>query len=132
MEVQTTLAQMDQDVTMQAQDMTAQANRQDVQWENPPVRSMVDQLQDFTMINPLIFIGSKTSEDPRSLWMRYIISLWPWGPQILRRLSLLPISSRMLHSLGARCGRILELWVDFWSLGSCLRQPSWRDSSPGR
>ncbi|XP_027772374.1 uncharacterized protein LOC107017541 [Solanum pennellii] len=50
---------------MQAQAMTAQVNRQDVQRENPPVRSMADRLRDFTRMNPPIFTGAKTSEDPQ-------------------------------------------------------------------
>ena len=45
--------------------MTAQVNRQNVQMENPPVRSMADRLRDFTRMNPPIFTGAKTSEDPQ-------------------------------------------------------------------
>ena len=56
---------MAQAITMQAQAMTAQVKRQDVQRENPPVRSMADRLRDFTRMNPPIFTGSKTSEDPQ-------------------------------------------------------------------
>ncbi|XP_015075291.1 uncharacterized protein LOC107019258 [Solanum pennellii] len=56
---------MAQAITMQAQAMTAQVNRQDVQRENPPVRSMADRLRDFTRMNPPIFAGVKTSEDPQ-------------------------------------------------------------------
>ena len=50
---------------MQDQSMTSQVNRQDVQRKNPPVRSMADRLHDFTRMNPLIFTGAKTSEDPQ-------------------------------------------------------------------
>ncbi|XP_015054953.1 uncharacterized protein LOC107001401 [Solanum pennellii] len=56
---------MAQVITMQAQAMTAQVNRQNVERENPPVRSMADRLRDFTRMNPPIFIGSKISEDPQ-------------------------------------------------------------------
>ncbi|XP_015054768.1 uncharacterized protein LOC107001114 [Solanum pennellii] len=52
---------------MQAQDMTAQVNRQDVQSENPPVHSMADRLRDFTRMNPPIFTGTKTSDDPQQI-----------------------------------------------------------------
>ena len=45
--------------------MTAQVNRQNVQRENPPVRSMADRLRDFRRMSPPIFTGSKTSEDPQ-------------------------------------------------------------------
>ena len=36
--------------------------------------------------------------------------------------------SRILHRLGARCGKIAEFRAEFRSLGSCLRNPFWRDS----
>ena len=49
---------------MQAQDMTTQVNQQDVQRENPQVRSMADRMQDFTGMNPPILTGTKTSENP--------------------------------------------------------------------
>lgn len=64
-EVRASLAQMAQAITMQAQAMTAQVNRQDVLRENPLVRSMADRLRDFTRMNPPIFTGAKTSEDPQ-------------------------------------------------------------------
>ena len=64
-EVRASLDQMAQDITMQAQAMTTQLNRQDVQRENLPVRSMADRLRDFMRMNPLILIGAKTSEDPQ-------------------------------------------------------------------
>ena len=57
-EMQTALVQMAQAITIKAQ-----ANRQDVQRENQPVRSMADRLRDFTRMKPLILRGSKTSED---------------------------------------------------------------------
>ncbi|XP_069151096.1 uncharacterized protein [Solanum lycopersicum] len=64
-EVRASLAQMAQAITMQAQAMTAQVNRQDVLRENPPVHSIADRLRDFTRMNPPIFTGAKTSEDPQ-------------------------------------------------------------------
>ena len=64
-EMRSSLADMAQTITMQDQAMTAQVNQQDVQRENPPVRSMADTLQDFTRMNPPIFIEAKTSEDPQ-------------------------------------------------------------------
>ncbi|TMX03105.1 hypothetical protein EJD97_018207, partial [Solanum chilense] len=60
-------------------------------------------------VNP----GLRLQRTPRSLWMRCIRFWCLWGPQILRRLRWLPISSRMLHRLGARCGRIAELSAEF-------------------
>ena len=77
---------------MKDQSMTAKVNLQNVERENPPVRSMADRLRDFTRMNPHIFTGSKTSEDPRSFRMRCIRFWWLWGPPILRKQSLLLIS----------------------------------------
>ena len=57
-EVRASLAQMAHAITMQSLAMTAQVNRQNVQRENPPVRSMADRLRDFTRMNPPIFIGA--------------------------------------------------------------------------
>ena len=50
---------------MQAQAMTAQVNWNDIQKKNPPVRSMTDRQRDFTRMNPPIFTGAKTSENPQ-------------------------------------------------------------------
>ena len=64
-EARASLDQMAQANTMKEQAMTAQVNRHDVEMENPPVRSMADRLQDFTRMNPPIFIGANTLEDPQ-------------------------------------------------------------------
>ncbi|XP_015077987.1 uncharacterized protein LOC107021790 [Solanum pennellii] len=64
-EVRAYLAKMEQAITMKAQTMTNQVNRQNVQRENPLIHSMADMLKDFTRMNPPIFKGSKTSEDPQ-------------------------------------------------------------------
>ena len=62
-EVQASLAQMSQAITMRAQPMTDQINRQNVQMENPLVCSMAERLRDFTRMNPPIFPRSMTLED---------------------------------------------------------------------
>ena len=64
-EVRASLAQMAPAITIQAQAMTAQVNRENVQRENPPVRSMPERLRDFTRMNPQIFTAAKTLEDPQ-------------------------------------------------------------------
>ena len=87
--------------------MTAQVNRQDVQRKNPPVRSMADRLHDFTRMNPLIFTGAKTSEDPQEFIDEVHKILVAMGRLILKRLSWFPTNSRMLHKLGERCGKIV-------------------------
>ena len=64
-EVRTTVAQMAQAITLQAQDMTAQAEQRGVPKENPPYRTMASRLRDFMRINPLVYTKSKTPEDPQ-------------------------------------------------------------------
>ena len=66
-EVRESLSQIAQAITMQAQDITVQVNRQNVQRENQRVRSMANRKREFTMMNPPIFTGSKTSEDHQGL-----------------------------------------------------------------
>ena len=53
-----------QSISMQVQAMTYQVNRQNIQRENSPIRSTTDRMRSFTTMNPYIFTGSKTSEDP--------------------------------------------------------------------
>ncbi|XP_069145932.1 uncharacterized protein [Solanum lycopersicum] len=59
------LLQMDQDITPQAQDITAQANREVVPRENQQAGTMARRLRDFTRMNPSIYFGSKVDEDPQ-------------------------------------------------------------------
>ena len=63
-DVWASLDQMEQAITKQAQSITDQINRQNVIRYNPAVHSMADSLRDFMRMNPRIFIGSKTSQDP--------------------------------------------------------------------
>ena len=63
-EVRTSPAYMAYTITMMAKAMTRQVNRKNVQRENPPFCSTTDRLTDFTRMNPHIFTGSKTLEDP--------------------------------------------------------------------
>ena len=66
-EVRASLAKMTHAITMQAQDIIIQVNRKNVQRENPPVRNMADKQREFTRMNPPIFTGSKTTEDPQGV-----------------------------------------------------------------
>ena len=50
---------------MKSQAMTDHVNRQNVQRENPLVRSKADRQRDFMRMNSPIFTGSMTSEDPK-------------------------------------------------------------------
>ena len=45
--------------------MIAQVNWKNVERENPLVRRMASTKRDFTRMNPPIFTGAKTSEDPQ-------------------------------------------------------------------
>ena len=56
---------MDQDITPQAQDITAQANREVVPRENQHASTMASRLRDFMRMNPLIFHESEVDEDPQ-------------------------------------------------------------------
>ncbi|XP_015057492.1 uncharacterized protein LOC107003698 [Solanum pennellii] len=64
-EVRTALAQMAQAITVQAQAKMAQTNRHEVQREKPLAHNIANRLRDFTRMNPPIFTGSKTAEDPQ-------------------------------------------------------------------
>ena len=57
-EVRTTLVQMDQSITLQAQVMTTQAEQQGVPMKNPPASTMGSRLRDFMRRNPPIYTGS--------------------------------------------------------------------------
>ncbi|TMW90192.1 hypothetical protein EJD97_016095 [Solanum chilense] len=57
-EVRTTLVEMAQAVTLQAQTMTAQAEQQGVPRENAPASAMDNRLRDFTRMNPPVYTES--------------------------------------------------------------------------
>ncbi|XP_015064487.1 uncharacterized protein LOC107009659 [Solanum pennellii] len=67
---------MEQAITMKSQAMTYHVNRQNVQRENPQVLSMADRLRDFMRMNPHIFTGSKTSEDPQEFVGETWCKMW--------------------------------------------------------
>ena len=71
-EVRTALVQMAQAFTLQAQAMTAQAEKQDIPRKNPPASTMSSRLRDFTRMNPLVYTGSKIVEN---LMLYALISL---------------------------------------------------------
>ena len=54
-EVRTTLVQMAQAITLQAQTMTAQAEQQGVPKKNQPSSTMVNMLRDFMRVNPIVY-----------------------------------------------------------------------------
>ena len=62
-EVEKILVQMAQDITLQAQAMTAQAEQQGVPRKNPPVSTMASRLRDFRRMNHPIDTGSKIVEN---------------------------------------------------------------------
>ena len=58
-DVRTALGKMAQVIILHAKVMTTQANRQEVQQENPPAHNMANMLRDFMRMNPSIFTRSK-------------------------------------------------------------------------
>ncbi|TMW97559.1 hypothetical protein EJD97_005305, partial [Solanum chilense] len=60
-EVRATLVQIDQAITSQAQDITAQVTREGAPRDNPHASTMASRLRDFTRINPPVYFGSKTN-----------------------------------------------------------------------
>ena len=64
-QVRASVDQMEKAITMDSQDLNALVNRKDVHRKNPLVRNIVDTQRDFTRMNPPIFTGAKTSEDPQ-------------------------------------------------------------------
>ena len=61
--VRESMFQMYQALTTQAQDITAQANRDGIPLENQHASTMASCLRGFSRINPPMFIGSKVDED---------------------------------------------------------------------
>ena len=62
----------DQVATLQAQFMTAQANREVVPRANKQVSTMASRLRDFTWMNPPTFYGSRVDEYPQE----FIDDVW--------------------------------------------------------
>ena len=62
-DVRKTLVQMAQAITLQAQAMTALAEKQGVPRENPPTSTMANRLSVFTRVNPPIYTRSKIAKD---------------------------------------------------------------------
>ena len=67
---------------------------------------MADRLRDFRSMNPPLFRGAKTLKDPQEFIDEVHKILVAMGATDIERLSWLPTNSRMLHILGARCGKI--------------------------
>ena len=59
------LVQIDQAIITQAQAMTALDTREGAPKENPHARTMARRLRDFTRMNPPVYYGFKTNEDPQ-------------------------------------------------------------------
>ena len=63
-EVRAAVVQISQANTGQTQSITAQATREGSPREKPHANTMASRLRDFTRINPPVYIGSRTNEDP--------------------------------------------------------------------
>ena len=64
-EVRKALVQMAQAMITQAQAITAHATREGAPRENPHASTMTSRLRDFARMNPPVYFGSKTIEDPQ-------------------------------------------------------------------
>ena len=64
-DIRSTLIQLGQPVTAQAQAMMAQDNRDIVPCPNQQIATTASHLRDFTRMNPSTFYGSKVEEDPQ-------------------------------------------------------------------
>ena len=73
---------------MLAPAMTDKVKRQNIQRENPLVRSMIDRLRGFTRMNPPIFTRSKTSEDPQNFMDEVHMFLVSMGATITEKTEL--------------------------------------------
>ena len=62
---ETTLVWMAKAITVQAEDIKAQATREDFPREIPHTITMASRLRDFTRMYPPVYFGSKTNEDPQ-------------------------------------------------------------------
>ena len=68
-----------QAVTVQAQDMTAQANREIVPRPHQQVTTMASYLRDFTRMNPPTFYISKVDEYPQEFINEIYMILYAMG-----------------------------------------------------
>ncbi|XP_069155635.1 uncharacterized protein [Solanum lycopersicum] len=66
-DIRAAIIQLAQDTTVQAQSMTAQANREFVTHPHQQVTTMASRLRGFTRMNPLTFYESKVDEDSQEL-----------------------------------------------------------------
>ena len=64
-EVRAALVKSTQAIIAQTQAITAQATREDAPRENPDANSTASRLRDFTWMNPPVYFGSWTYEDPK-------------------------------------------------------------------
>ena len=55
---------MAQAITTQAHAIIAKDTREGAPWENPHASTMASRQRNFTRMNPPIYFGSKTNEDP--------------------------------------------------------------------
>ena len=94
--------------------MTALSNRQEVQWENPVAHNMANKLRDFTRMNPLIFLGSKTAEDPQEFVEKVQKILVSMGATEIEKAEL------SLYHLKDVAHVWCKMWKDRRSLGGSL------------
>ena len=89
---------------------------------NPPVRSMADRLRDFMRIDPSIFTGSKTSEDPQEFVDEVHKILVAMGATDTEKAELTSYQLKDVAQTWCKMWKIAVFFVEYQLLGSCSRK----------
>lgn len=108
-EVRNVLLQMEQDITTQAQAITAQAAREDAPKENPNASTKARRLKDYTGMNSTFYYWSKASEYTLEFLDEVHLILCAMGVNEEEKVQLTHINSRMWKIFGTGCGLMPEL-----------------------
>ena len=112
-EVKEPLFQMSQAITTQAENITAQANREVVPPENQHASTMASRLKNLTTMNPPIIIGPKFHEDPQDFLDEFYKIVFAMGVSTTKKAE--PVASQhkdVAHTL-------YNQWKDSRHLGDC-------------
>ena len=95
---------MDQAISVQAQTIMAQPTREGAPRENMYAITMASRLRDFTRMNPLVYYGSKTNEDPQE-----------FEDEFYKILCAIGVSEEEKAELAAyKLKDVTQLWNNMW------------------